>query len=422
MKGRVFTGLMSGVLASLLLSSTARADDAKSVYVNIEPDCATLKAEELFLEELQVRLPQGTQVIRNGSVPTLWSIHWQWRDDRCRVELHDYEEVASMPLAANAEPARIREATVRLVWFVTMTTPREPEVESEPEPLASKEEVVEPIELPEIPKKVVSASVEKSEPLPDPEIVAAFPVFPVRPRPVAAPARLDPAPSVAPELSVGAAPRASAATALVVALEDWRDSNPGLYRKLESFSGSAPEATLFGKKRTLGMNLSLTGDMTSVNSVPAWLGSLRVGFLLDERISLGVAYKRLGTTVPSDSWDAFRAPPENAFDGEGRITMEAIGLDTELILMPDNYLSVSLGAALSGTSVAAKAIDSDETVRSMMLLAEANAHAFVDVFTWLQAGVGVGYRAPLIQGNDYVVSPKEIRGFSGMFTIRLKVF
>lgn len=421
MKGRFFKGLsMSGVLASLLLSSTARADEAKSVYVNIEPDCATLKAEELFLEELQVRLPEGTRVVRSGSVPTLWSIHWQWRGDRCRVELYDSEEVASMPLAANAEPDRIREATVRLVWFVTMTAPREPAVE--PEPLASKEELAALIEFPEIPEKVVSASVKSTELLPDPEIVASFPVFPVRRQPVAAPARLDPAPSAAPELSVGAAPRASAATALAVALEDWRGSNPGLYRKLESFSGSAPEATFLGKTHTLGMNLSLTGDITSVNSAPAWLGSLRVGFLLDERISLGVAYKRLGTTVPSDSWDAFRAPPENAFDGEGRITMGAIGLDTELILMPENYLSVSLGAALSGTSVAAKAVDSDATVRSLMLLAEANVHAFVDVFTWLQAGVGVGYRAPLIQGNDYVVSPEEIRGFSGMFTVRLKVF
>ena len=381
------------------------------VRVEVEPDCATLEAERLLIDEVRVRLPEGVSLRQGaGADPARWRLRWGWRAETgCQLVLTDGEPVLELGLAASAEPDRIREAAVRVAWFVTSAPP------DPPAPSAPRERAARPEQLPTIPRPEELG--EPASPLPSiPEPAAAA-------QPALASAGAPASASSA--MTVGPPPRDSVLQSLSVTLASWRGRSPGLFGALGRLGSHPPQVSMFGSPTTVGANLSLTTNTTRLSGVPAWLMTARAGAILDERLSIGLAYKGLTTTVlTEDGWHGNARTPQGAetFAGDAQLRLHVGGLDVEYIWWPEEMINLSTSATLYGGWLGAEHLDNEGSYGTLLLMSELQGQLLMDLTPWLQTGLGFSWRAPLIQGNDRILGAQELRGFSGTFTVRLKVF
>jgi len=399
-----------------------------SVYVRIASDCASLAAEQMLLEEVRMRIPEQTRLRRSGASEAPWHLIWDSEDELgCQLSLSDAtpDPVVAIPLTVNSEPGKIREAAVRVAWFISTSIPEEREalpvdavasVES-PLPKTGNPEVIPALdeqpgsELPEFP----------TSRQPD---VSELPEFP-SPR-AGVGAGISPAPSSAGGLS------ASSSNELALTLEEpghpsvlrslnstlstWRKASPGLFGTLSDLGTDPPPAYVLGEPVPLGGYMGVTTELTSFDNSGAFLLSLDGGLIFNERVMLGLVYQRLMNEIDVD---------DNWSEGElGELSMTQMGVSGAYIFRPRDFMSVSVGSALTVGNMHATRFEQGQanTRHAMFVGSQVNAQAFMEFLPWLDAGVGLNYHFPLIMANSQVLTLDEYNGLSVLFNLRLRIF
>lgn len=400
-----------------------------SVFVRVASDCASLAAEQMLLEEVRMRIPEQTKLRRSGASDAPWHLTWDTKDDvGCQLALSDAAPapVVQIPLSVEARPEQIREAAVRVAWFISTSAPKaRPEqpvdaVASVESPLPKPSEEEDPLavsgpdalgaepgsELPEFP---VSKKPDVSE----------FPEFPsaragaevaVSPSPVSM--RSD---EVALTLREPGHP--SVLRSLSSTLAGWRDTSPELFGTLEELGTDPPPAYVMGKPVPLGGYVSVLTEATSFDNSGAFLLSLDGGVILNERFMLGVVYQRLMNSIDVDN---------NWVEGErlGTLSMNQVGMSGAYIFRPKNFISVSVGSTLTIGNMSATRFDQGNELResAKFVGSQLNAQAFMEFLPWLDAGVGLNYHYPLVLGNSQVLTLEEYNGLSVLLNLRLRIF
>lgn len=397
----------------------AHAAARDRVHVDLAADCAGLEAGDLLLEEVQVRLPDSVTLVRGADpdAPTPWTLRWAWAPETgCHVMLSDIEPVVEFPLMANASESDIREAAVRVVWFLSMTEPRDPIAES---PLKE----AAPARLPEIPRR--DARMPEIPQFPDAGGgEGEMPEIPTARRVETAPS-VETAPGRDAALASSASARPSVLTSLSVTLADWRSSSPGLFETLDRYE-EEPFMMSFGARRyPVGLNASFTGNVLTLSGKPAWLVGIRAGAMLDERIGLNVVYQGLTTTVTT-SRSIEEGGEATTYDMQD-MRLNLGGLEMEYVLWGREFMSISMAASLMAGGVSAtgtpEASEETRAFSSFVMTSQLSAQVLLNVLPWLEVGIGAGYRAPIMQGNDQILDPRpDLAGTSGLFTLRLRLF
>lgn len=379
------------------VSGAPAAPTSSTLQVRTDTECASPASRVTLIDELRRRLPEHVTLVERAEAPgpEQRDLSWGWQaDSGCRLILTDPREgVVVLPLAADASVESVRQAVVRVVWFMALEPAM---VEPEAAPVVAEVEVEEP------------------------KLINGLPMIAPRGTGLLSPV----APVVLPAEPVAVAAANDALTPATPSNEVWRGEGGDLYAAGTLFSRDAPlRLELRGVEREVRFNGGFTTDITGLNALPAWLFSLRAGARADDRFGVGLSYKWLSTTLLTDrNWAALENPPPDAFDEQGRMSLHLVGGDAELVMLSMSRLELVGSVGLHLGRIKTTALSGEGEVGSMLVLGEAQTQVLGDVFPWLKLGMGLGYRAPLLQGNDWVASPRDLRGFSATFTMRVALF
>jgi len=400
---------------------------AASVFVRVASDCASLAAEQMLLEEVRMRIPEQTKLRRSGANDAPWHLTWDDKNELgCQLALSDAapNPVVQIPLSVEAEPEQIREAAVRVAWFISTSVPK-----ARPEqPVDAVASVESPLPKPPEEDPLAIAGPGDSE-TPGEEL----PEFPVSKKPDVSELPEFPSPRVGTEVAVSPSPvsmrsdevaltlrepgHPSVLRSLSSTLAGWRDTSPELFGTLEELGTDPPPAYVLGRPVPLGGYVSVLTEATSFDNSGAFLLSLDGGVILNERFMLGLVYQRLMNSIEVDN---------NWVQGErlGTLSMNQVGMSGAYIFRPKSFMSISVGSTLTVGSMSATRFDQGNELResAMIVGSQLNAQAFMEFLPWLDAGVGLNYHYPLIMGNSQVLTLEEYNGLSVLLNLRLRIF
>lgn len=391
--------------------------DKLLVYTALE--CASEESSSMLLEELEIRLPESVQIELRGESGvemnplTARALDWSWRPESgCKLYFRDAQGVIELSLAPDPEPEALQQAIVRVAWFISMNN-------APPErAVAAKEE---PVVAPATTSAVTHGMPSISPSHRDVE-TAAFVPAPVT--------NASAAPSAGLSSNQERAPAALAANEdadvenLSRTLSSWRMNTPNLFRRFGNLGEEPLTMRFLGEEAIVGSNVSVGSRLLDVRGSSSWLISGRLGLTLDERVGLGVSYERLTTTVLQDpNWDRVANPPPDAFSGLGQIRLNLLGLDAEAVMWRGGEWTLRANAGLQLGRIKSRSLaDSDDQVTSFVMISELGTQLSLALLPWMDAGVGVGLRLPLLHANDWVATPEQLRGGFLSLNLRLKLF
>lgn len=401
--------LGAAVLAVLLCAPLAAEERSglgeAPVVLTLDASCASVEAGRVLMEELRLRLPPGVELLRAADPRPAWQLAWTRQADACALVLSDVEEVAALPLAPDAPAEAMREAVVRVAWFIVTGAPRTPPAPS-PEQLAVRAQDASRGEVWRAQAVALAAANE------------------------AAPAAL-----------VLDAPRVQPSGGAVAVMTP---QNEGVWEGIAStvsgwltwggdelgISKPSPKSTeVLGESIPYSVYVGLTGQVTRFNKVPAWMGGVLGGVLFDRTLGVGVSYQSLSTKVRLEN--AQVAPPAEggpwAQDKLPTLEVDLIGLQVEYNFMPDKRLHANLsaifGAGLMGfegdvAEMLPEGVSDDPVT---LLALDLQAQVLYEALPWLQVGAGFGLRSMQSFGNGYI-SAAQLEGVSGLLMVRAMLF
>ncbi len=377
--------------------------DDELIVVEVEIECASDDSYAQLLEELRLRLPEDIKVVTKPTPRAGRMLNWSWNADAgCRLVLHDAQGLIELPLAPEPEAEQLRQAVVRVAWFISMNRDTEGQLSIKPATVIGRPQPREVNGLPTIP---VSNSEKKG---------------------LLSPPRPQPRETVVMNPSAGKT-GSEQGTRFEALTGGWRTDSPNLFKKFRNFDEKPLTTSFLGEQAIVGATVSLSGDAMNIEQgaggEPAWMGNVRAGMTIDDRVGLGFVYKRLSSSILHDpNWARLENPPPDAFSGLGSIRLNLVGMDTEAVILRRDAWTWRAKAGMHMGRVKSVSIEDRGSVGSFMMLGEVDTQLFLALLPWLEGGVGVGVRAPLLQANDWVVSPADLRGGFFVMNLRVKLF
>lgn len=399
-------------------------------------ECANAPGQQLLLDELRVRLPQESVVRLERTAATAtpsWTLRWEKPQPElgCALTLSDIEPVVQIPLDQGAEPAAVREAIVRIAWFISTTPPRlapkSPSAQLEPTDKAPT-----PGELPDAQALLDQAKEPTPDPAQEPDKEPAKTPTPqeqaqqdaAKEQPSDSSKKAEPALNAsskksAPDLTDQAA---GVASQVLTTLQLWRAQTPEIFGSLDQKLQPMP-STIFGGPSSLGLHMGLSTHVTLLQNKPAWLGGVHVGMFITEHLNAGISYQGLMSDL------SFVDPQDDPLVFEGGLTQDrvrelslhAMSLEAEYILFPDENVHLSLGASLGGGVTSSRDLESFRQRSSMFWMTNLSGNLLYDVYPWMQAGFGFSWRNVYGGGLNNVGSD-NFSGPSGTFLLRIGMF
>ena len=372
----------------------------------------------MLLEELELRLPEAMRLELRGESAvemnplTARALDWRWRPDSgCKLLFRDPQGVIELALAPDPSPEALQQAIVRVAWFISMNNaPPEQPVKQAARPVASQ--APPPEEINGMPYLAPShREVNSSSFVPQVANTA-----PLAARELGAPA--------ANTTQGGAAGGEAQVENLSRTLSAWRMSTPNLFKRFGNLGEDPVTMKFLGEDAIVGSNISVGSRLIDVRGTTSWLISGRLGMTLDERVGLGLSYERLTTSVLQDpNWGRIENPPPDAFEGLGQVRLNLLGADAEAVVWRSGEWTWRAGAAMQvGRIKSQSLLEPGEQVTSFVMLSELNTQISLALLPWMDAGVGAGLRFPLLQANDWVATPSQLRGGFLSLNLRLKLF
>lgn len=433
-------GLATLTCAQLIGTHESSAQETPTrVEVMTSTECANAPGQQLLLDELRVRLPQESVVRLEQATPTAtpsWTLRWDkpQPEASCALTLSDIEPVVQIPLDQGAEPAAVREAIVRIAWFISTTparlAPKSPSAQLEPTAPTDKEPV--PGELPDAQALLEQAK----EPTPDP--ATAPDQEPAKTPPQEEQAQQDAAKEQPSDSSKKAEPAlnasgkkstpdladqaAGAASQVLATLQLWRAQTPEIFGSLDQKLQPMP-STIFGGPSSLGLHMGLSTHVTLLQSKPAWLGGVHLGMFITEHLNAGISYQGLMSDL------TFIDPQDTPLVLEGGFTedrvrelsLHAMSLEAEYILFPDENVHLAMAASLGGGVTSSRDLNSPRQRGAMFWMTNLSGNLLYDVYPWMQAGFGFSWRNVYGSGLNSVGSD-NFSGPSGTFLLRIGMF
>lgn len=304
-------------------------------------------------------------------------------------------------------PEALQQAIVRVAWFISMNNvpPEQPQKNAAAPPVASQ--------------------------APAPKEINGMPYLAPTHREVSAASFVPKESSIATPQNVVASRNDGADAGadgdvenLSRTLSAWRMSTPNLFKRFGNLGEDPMTMSFLGEEAIVGSNISVGSRLLDIRGSSSWLISGRLGMTLDDRVGLGLSYERLTTTVLQDpNWDRIANPPPDAFDGLGQVRLNLLGADAEAVVWRSGEWTWRAGAAMQMGRIKSQSLDEPGAqVASFVMLSEVNTQISLALLPWIDAGVGVGLRFPLLQANDWVATPAQLRGGFLALNLRLKLF
>ncbi len=377
------------------------------LFVHVAIECASEDSNRQLLEELRLRLPEHITIVQYKPDNTrlmFRELSWTWRSEQgCRLVFKDLQGEIELPLPHNPEPEQLRQAVVRVAWFVSMSQEEEPVAKPRPEVVARKTPVVDG----KINGMPVIASVDDHS---EGQLLAP-------------PQQVARATSDSPTVQPASAGSEKEVAAFSNVMSNWKLSSPNLFKKFRDFDRQPLKMNVGGDEIDVGANLSLATDLVSLRETQSWLVSGRLGADFGDRFGAGIRYKRLTSTVlQNPNWDRISNPPEDAFTGFGQLRLNLLGADVEALLWQKDEWKWRASFAMEMGRLKSRSLDGGSQVTSFVMFSELQTQVFLAMLPWLDVGVGLGYRFPVMQANDWVAAPAQMRGGLVSMTLRLKLF
>lgn len=412
-------------------------------------ECANAPGQQLLLDELRVRLPQESVVRLGQATPSTaptWTLRWNKAqpEDRCTLTLSDIEPVVQIPLDQGSEPAAIREAIVRIAWFISTTPARSsaPKAPTSPSAQVEPAQTPKPGALPDAQALLDQAQTPTQAPdKPDqaPAIADKTPPEPIEePAAKEAPEAQEPAPEQPSDSTKKAEPAsagerkksstriAAQATGLadevLATLQLWRNQTPNLFGSLDQKLQPLP-STVFGNQSALGLHVGLSTDVTLLQLKPAWIGGVHAGMFITEHITAGVSYQGLMSDLTFvDDQDAPLVLEGGLIEDRVReLSLHAMSLEAEYILFPDENVHISMAASLGVGITSSRDLNTPRKLNSTFLMTTLSGNLLYDIYPWMQAGFGFSWRD--VSGNNLnAVGSNTFSGPSGTFLLRIGMF
>lgn len=369
--------------------------DEELIIVQAEVECASEESQTQLLEELRLRLPEDIRVETTPSKTPGRTLDWSWQaDSGCRLVLRDAQGLIELPLPPEPEAEQLRQAVVRVAWFISMNR----ESISPIVPVATA--TSEPVEINGLPN--IPATQLKSKGL------LAPPAGPLNTTAANAPLSDD---------------ERTRFESFKNSMSGIRDGSPNLFKKFRDFDEKPLTASFLGEPTVVGGSASISTDLTGINQGTAWLMSARAGVTFGERVGMGLVYKRLTSSVLHDpNWGNLENPPPDAFSGLGSIRLNLVGMDVEAVILRRDAWTWRASTGLHMGRMKSVSIDGPGKVTSILMLGEIDTQLYLAILPWLEGGVGLGARAPLLQGNDWVASPSDLRSGFMVMNLRVRLF
>jgi hypothetical protein len=407
------TGLIAALHAAPLHAQDRVVDRGAAteapVVLTLDAGCASVEAGRALIDELRLRLPTNIEVLRAADERPAWRLGWTMDQGACALVLSDVEQVAALPLPADAGAEAMQEAVVRIAWFVVTGAPRTP---APPSPELLTLRAVD-ASWGDVWRAHAVALAEASVAAPA-ALVLDAPTEPVVAQGNGSVAMITPANEGAWE----------GIASTVSGWMTWSGEELGI-------SKPAPKSTeVMGTEIPLSVYIGLTGQVTRFNDSPAWMGGVLGGLLIDRTVGVGISYQSLSSTVRLDRSQV--RPPANdespwATDDLPTLEVDLLGLQVEYNFMPDKRLhanlSALLGAGLMGFEGDVREMlpagVSDEPVTLLMI--DLQGQVLYEARPWLQVGAGFGLRSVQSFGDGYI-SGDELEGVSGLLMVRAMLF
>lgn len=398
-------------------------------------ECANAPGQQLLLDELRVRLPQESVVRLERATPMAtpsWTLRWEkpQPEASCALTLSDIEPVVQIPLDQDAEPAAVREAIVRIAWFISTTpartAPKSPSAQLEPTAPPDKEPV--PGELPDAQALLEQAQTPTPAPATEPD-KAPTPQEPAqqddaKEQPSDSSKKAEPTLNAsgkksAPDLADQAA---GAASQVLATLQLWRAQTPEIFGSLDQKLQPMP-STIFGGPSKLGLHMGLSTHVTLLQSKPAWLGGVHLGMFVTEHLSAGISYQGLMSdlTFVDDQDRPLVLESGETIDRLRELSLHAMSLEAEYIFFPDENVHISLAASLGAGITSSRELSSPRQRDAMFWMTNLSGNLLYDIYPWMQAGFGFSWRDVYGGGLDNVGSD-NFSGPSGTFLLRIGMF
>jgi hypothetical protein len=377
------------------------AGEEAPVVVTLDAGCASVEGGRALIDELRLRLPPRVELLRAADERPAWRLAWRQDQGGCALILSDVEQVAALPLEADADAEALREAVVRVVWFVVTGAPRTP-------PAPTPEQLTQ---------RAIDASwgdVWRAQAAALGEANAA------------APAALVLSGQVRPAGGEAATPRNEGVwQGIASSVNGWMTWGDDL-----GISKPSPRSTeVMGEQIPLSVYLGLTGQVTQFNGSAAWMGGVLGGVLIDRTLGVGISYQSLSSTVRLEGsqlaprsdggqWTQSQLPT---------LDVDLLGLQVEYNFMPDKRLHANFAALLGGgfmsfsgdvAEMLPKGVTADPVT---LVMIDLQGQLLYEVLPWLQVGAGFGLRSVQSFGDSYI-SGDELEGVSGLLMLRAMLF
>ncbi len=257
------------------------------VSLEVAGECAGPRGAGALREEVALRLPPGSTLSR-GAEDASWVLEWSPDEvGACGLRLRGNGEFVVVPLEAMAGSTELREAAVRVAWWITTVEPAaEPEAPTPGvsakvggEPPADRPLEVEPATSP-IEGEVDRGSREGAAGAPSGAKPDAMDVLI---------SKLD-----EPEPEDVPAPRIKDSVLQITeSLNGWKTESPGLFGELDESMTQPWVVDVFGEEVPARLYIEGAPRWTAVASQPASGLGIHVGATLAERFGLGVAYTNM---------------------------------------------------------------------------------------------------------------------------------
>jgi len=411
-------------IVSVCLGQMGEAEAAAPTKLQIQmsPECGSSEMKELLREEIVLHLPATVvetteEDLQDGLVAegdARWMLYWRSEDGLgCVVELRDTELVVDVALPTGAEPDDVRDAA-SIVGFVLATQPaRAPEAPEEP-PVEDPADEVTPEPEPEPPSRDAEPAPNLEE---EPEVVKIPSEEGAESKPIRDRGRetLD---------------------EFITTLESFEVASPKLFASMDAVIEKPLSVNMLGSDMKLNVLGTGYTSVTTLEDQTEWLLGAELSLMLSERFALGAAFQSLqseygphraevpecmttsqGDTVPFDP--QVPAACQDRIDELDATRLYMATATMEYVWWSENRLNASTQLHLGLGSVTSQ----HRNLGNPLLVSELRTHVFYDVYPWLQAGMGLGYRvsreialdAPGIWGRSF-------NGLSGNVMIRLTLF
>jgi hypothetical protein len=397
-------------VASALAWSPAAwsATDAPVVSLDVAGECAGPRGASTLREEVRLRLPPGSTLGRKVE-GAAWALEWgPGADGACGLRLSGRGELVVVPLEAMAEDARVREAAVRVAWWITTMEPEEPvapEVEPVPAPEPAPEAAPEPVvEAEPVAPAADAGAVEE----------VAEPRSKEGGREATTGGKQDAVDVLNAELDAPSAAAPGEAEEMKVkdsvlqfteSLNGWKDESPELFAELGPAMTQPWALEVFGEQIPARLYFEASPRWSSMGGEAAGGLGVQVGAELAERFDLGLEYQNVEVELTEPGF--------------------SLDVDTQELALVAGFTLWDWGEwELGSQAKVGVAMASYRRIGAeLMPVFGARTHVFYEPTTWLGFGFAVGYQAygslALLSG---ALEMEDMSSAYGQFLVRVTLF